>query len=127
MSLLSRGLDREIEPKVIEYILNKDDGIYYIFSRALTILPQEFQSKETSLYLGAIELLAEYQNPRSKKQLAFVKDWLLRNQMNDGTWDMGIMAKNNIYLPLSDSWRKADTRKEDCTYRVNKLLDKLNK
>ncbi|ERI95029.1 hypothetical protein HMPREF1982_00515 [Clostridiales bacterium oral taxon 876 str. F0540] len=125
ISLLSQELNKEIEPLVIKYILNKENGIYYIFPRKLNILPKEFQSKEASLYLGAIELLSEYTNPRSREQLMFVKNWLQENRQKEGSWDMGAESKNNIYLPLSDSWCKIEMRREDCTYRVNSLLKKL--
>lgn len=30
------------------------------------------------------------------------------------------------YLPLSDSWRKAENRKNDCTERITALLQRLS-
>jgi hypothetical protein len=50
----------------------------------------------------------------------------LKNQQDEnGLWDMGSVVKDGIYFPLSDSWRKVEDRKQDCTSRVVRLIDKL--
>jgi len=47
--------------------------------------------------------------------------------MNEGgKWDMGKGAKDGVYFPLSNNWRKKETREYDCTNRIMKLLDKLS-
>ena len=46
-------------------------------------------------------------------------------QDDEGKWDMGKGAKDGVYFPLSNDWRKKETREFDCTNRIMKLLDKL--
>ena len=104
VSLLSDCLDEKTELAVMDYILHKDDGIYYIYSGRLCDVPKLFESKSASRYLGAMELLAEY--PYGKKKLAFVVDRLSSNRNVNGKWDMGKTVNDKVYFPLSDNWRK---------------------
>lgn len=125
VSLISNQLDESTENKVFDYILNKHDGIYYIYDQCLSILPDSFASKQASRYLGAIELLALYRKNISK--LKFVIDWLNNNQKQHGYWDMGSGVKDKIYFPLSDTWRQKKNLESDCTSRINNLLFTLGK
>jgi hypothetical protein len=126
ISLVSHNVSEVIEPVFFKYILTYDKGItYFNYAKPLSILPEHFQSKETSAYLREIELLAEYKNIKCKEQISFVKEWLLNNKTNDNEWDIGKEAKDGIYFPLSDSWRKDEDRINDCTYTINRLLEKI--
>ncbi|HCC36259.1 MAG TPA: hypothetical protein DEQ14_00830 [Treponema sp.] len=40
---------------------------------------------------------------------------------------MGKESKDAISFPLSDSWRMEKDRINDCTYRIKKLLERINK
>ena len=86
-------------------------------------MPENFESREASCYLAAIEVLAEYKC--AKEKLAFVKDWLYKNMDENGQWDFGSKANDKVYFPLSDSWRDKENRKKDSTERVMKLLSKI--
>jgi len=99
--------------------------MYYIYDKKLTVVPKTFQSKNTSCFLRAIELLAKYNNPECKKQLKYIVKWLKENMINNNEWDMGKESKDGINSPLSDSWRNDENRIRDCTYRINSLLEKL--
>lgn len=125
VSLLTNQLDESTESKVLDYILNKEDGIYYIYGQSLSVLPGSLASKQASRYLGAIELLSSYRRNISK--LKFVTDWLEGNQNQPGCWDMGSCVKDHIYFPLSDTWRQKNNRETDCTYRIKNLLFTLGK
>jgi len=126
ISLVANNLSKDIEPLYFKYILDYDKGItYFSYTKPLNTLPQYFKSKETSAYIREIELLAEYKNVTCKKQLLFVNEWIKNNKLNDTEWDMGKEAKDGIYFPLSDSWRKDEDRIKDCTYRITKLLENL--
>lgn len=120
VSLLCDCLDEKTENAFIEHILNFDKGIYYIYDSKLTVPPQEFQSKKASRYLGAIELLVKYKHTRHK--LNFVSDWLNANRNENGKWDMGKSVNDKLYFPLSDNWRKSETREADCTERIEKIM-----
>lgn len=128
VSLLSNTLDPKTERAFLDYVLNHPEGIYYIYDGPIGVkgaksLPAVFASKQTSQYLGAIELLTRYRC--SKDKLQFVVPWLKNNRNKNGKWDLGPSANDKVYFPLSDDWRKAETREDDCTYRVQRLLGKL--
>lgn len=123
VSMLVDCLDEKTEIAFVDYILNKDDGIYYIYDKKILSLPVSFTGRETSRYLGAIELLAEYQSAR--KKLHFVVDWLNSNRNDHGCWDLGKTVNDKVYFPLSDDWRKKGARELDCTERIEALINKL--
>lgn len=53
----------------------------------------------------------------------FVVDWLNGLKNENGKWDMGKSANDNVYFPLSDNWRKQETREADCTERIMCFLN----
>jgi len=125
VSLLQNTLPPDLEEMLVDYILHHPAGIYYIYDRPvgnayLNVLPEAFASKKASRYLGAMELLIPYRHGRSK--LRFAADWLLENRDENGFWDMGGAVRDQVYFPLSDSWRKEETRIQDCSYRVRRWL-----
>jgi hypothetical protein len=124
ISLLTNFLDKKIEVKYYQYILEHDSGMYYVYNNKLNDTPS-FQSRNASFYLGGIELLSKYGNPECKKQLQFVVKWLKENILANNEWDMGKEAKDGINFPLSDSWKTDRNRIEDCTYRINKIIKSL--
>ena len=124
INLLKGILPQDIENFMLDYVISKSDGIYYIYDKPINELPKVFASKETVRYLDAIEILSGYKSAREK--LGFVVDWLKNNMDKNGQWDLGIKAKDNVHFPLSDSWRKSSDRINDCTYRIKKIIDTLN-
>lgn len=121
MSLLQDMLDARTEEALMEYVLAKQDGMYYIYDRPLNA-PPTFEGLAASRYLGAIEILAGYRH--ALPQLGVVADWLEENRANGG-WDMGPKAKDGVYFPLSDDWRRRENRMADCTERIERLLGRL--
>ena len=57
----------------------------------------------------------------------FVVDWLNGLKNENGKWDMGKSANDKVYFPLSDNWRKQETREADCTERIMYLLSELSR
>ncbi len=123
MNLLHGVLTEETERNMLDYVLTSPSGIYYIYAKPLNRLPAEFASRETSFYLAAMEILAGFKTAREK--LSFVMDWLEANRDENGQWDLGAKAKDNVYFPLSDSWRKAEDRRADCTERIERLIQRI--
>jgi hypothetical protein len=125
ISLLSDSLADKTASALFDYILRHQSGIYYIYDKQLSILPQNFKSKEASRYISAVELLSEYKNPVCKEKLMFAVEWLNANKEDNGYWDMGTTVKDGVRFPLSDSWRTKELRVRDCTYRISRLIVKI--
>ncbi len=123
VSLLCDCFDERTEQLFVEYILNSDFGIYYIYTSRIAELPDTFVSKDSSYYLNTIELLSKYKHSRQK--LKFVADWLNDNRNENGKWDMGKSVNDKVYFPLSDDWRKKEIREADCTARIEALFKEL--
>lgn len=80
----------------MDYVLGKEDGIYYIYSERILFLPKVFESRQASRYLVAVELLSEYKHAAYK--LRFVADWLNGLKKEDGKWDMGKSVNDKVYF-----------------------------
>lgn len=124
LSLIKNCLNEVVENAVMEYVLHKSSGVYYVYEDRLADLPLVFESKEASRYLAAVELLSQYRC--ANHQLEFVVDWLNGKKNECGKWDMGHVVKDNVYFPLSDDWRKPETREADCTERISAVLSVLS-
>ncbi len=122
VSLLKDELDEQTETLMFDYILNRKEGIYYTYENCIAVLPENFQSKVASRYLGAIELLSGYK--KNTHKLAFVAEWLYNQRLDNNTWDMGTVTKDGLYYPLSDRWDES-TRIKDCTLRIEKILKSI--
>lgn len=122
--LLKGMLDTQTESFFVEYLLQNPHGIYYVYGSKITVLPDVFASRNTSFYLAALEQIAGY--GCAKEKLRFVAEWLLSNKGENGEWDMGPKANDGVYFPLSESWRRPETRRHDCTARIQKLLKALS-
>lgn len=62
ISLMSNMLNSELTMVLFDYILHHKSGIYYIYDKQISVLPELFKTRQASRYIGAIELLAEYKN-----------------------------------------------------------------
>lgn len=122
-ALLQGVLTPETESRLLDYYIARPEGIYYIYDKPLCVLPEVFASRAASCYLAAVEVLADYR--QAEEKLRFVVRWLDANRDEQGQWDLGAGAKDGVYLPLSDSWRKEADRKSDCTERITGILQKL--
>jgi hypothetical protein len=116
-------LTERAENAWLDYLMQYHGGMYYVYGKQLNTPPTEFTSGQTSYWLAALEVIADYR--LAPEKLGFFVDYLMQNQLAPGVWDLGQQSKDGIYLPLSDSWRKAEDRQRDCTVRIQKLLDKL--
>ncbi len=120
VALLQGVLTGKTESLLLDYYLSRPEGIYYVYDQCLRTVPEVFASQKTSSYLAAVELLSGYGQAREK--LGFVAKWLDANRNESGKWDLGAAAKDGVYFPLSDSWRKQACRIADCTERITNIL-----
>jgi hypothetical protein len=126
VSILANNISKNIEPVFFEYVINYPTGIYYFgYNKSISTLPEVFQSKKTSDYIRMIELLTSYKNKKCRDKLFFIREWFESNKSKDNGWDLGKSSKDNILLPLSDSWKKDEDRIKDCTFIMNKIMKKL--
>jgi integrase len=123
VNLLKGQLDEDTESRFVDHIINNPGGIYYVNNTKIADLPAVFASRQTSFYLAALEQIAGYSCAGEK--LRFAVKWLHGHRYDNGEWDMGASARDGIYFPLSDSWRKQEDRRRDCTVRIEKLLKAL--
>lgn len=123
VALVANLLNAQTEARYFAHLLTKPDGIYYVYGKRLDT-PPVFQSLQASRYLGALELLAAYESGDCRERLGFAAAWLDENRV-DGQWDLGGKARDGVYFPLSDDWRRAETRRADCTARVGALYKRL--
>lgn len=124
VSLLNDCLDPQTEKAMMKHILSLDGGIYYVYGERIGVPPESFESLKASRYLAAVELLSRYRHARH--MLGFVVDWLNDNRNENGKWDMGKTVNDKIYFPISDNWRKKETREADCTGRIEKLINGIS-
>ncbi len=123
LSILPGLLSANTELAMLDYVISHNSGIGYIYDKPLNILPEVFASRKASRYIAALEILSDY--TYAPEKLGFASRWILENRSDEGLWDMGAEAKDDIYFPLSDSWRNAEVRKHDCAYRIKNLLGKI--
>jgi len=123
INLLQGVLDKETENHFVDYLINHDNGITYIYHSKIAEIPQIFQSIQTNRWLAALELIAGYDCAKNKLQYAI--DWIYEHQDKNKQWDLGQKSKDGTYFPLSNSWHKSFIRKQDCTIRIEKLLEKV--
>ena len=69
MNLLQGLLTKETESSMLDYVINHEKGIYYIYGKRISELPKVFQSIETSRYLEAIDILAGYKSAKENLPL----------------------------------------------------------
>lgn len=123
IALVQRMLTLQTEDRLLDYVLGHKTGIYYVYDTPLRVLPVEIATRRASWYLAALELLSGY--PLAARMLGFAIDWIMKNRDGNGEWDFGAKARDGVYFPVSDSWRKIEDRRRDCTARVRRLLDSL--
>jgi len=125
VSIITGLLLPTIESNFLDHIIQADNGIYYIYDKPISVLPDSFCTKSFSKYLNACELISRYSSASEK--LKHVEQFLISNVSDDGLFDMGQNIKDQIHFPLSNSWRIPINRKIDCTVRILKILSNLSK
>ena len=125
ISLLAGEIDESFEKAFFDFTMGSETGYYYGFVGSVMQPPKDFRSKEASRYLSAIELYCDYPNGYCKKKLKPVVNWLNANRNANGKWDMGAGVKDGTCFPLSDSWRTSESRENDCTYRIERIISSL--
>ena len=116
--LLKDKLTKDKKEAYFKYIM--ENGIYYIYDRSLYEVPAVFDSKTSTYYLIAIELISPY--IVSKDDLNFVKKWIYENRSKNGYWYMSSIKPDGIIFPKSNNWRKYEYKLKDINDFINDVL-----
>jgi hypothetical protein len=119
LSAAQDGLSANIEKLFLEWVWNKEGGIYYVYGARMNSMPA-LTSKEFSSWLEGLEILARFGPWHSQMQNAI--EWIWAQRGPDGLWDVGPAARASVYFPLSESWRNPLDRKIDGSVRILTLL-----
>lgn len=122
VSLLTNILNPQAKQAYFQYIM--ETGIYYIYDRNLYDLPETFDSKTTIYYLIAIKLIAPYAR---ENNLDFVKEWLYEKRNSNGIWEMPKLKSDGIIFPISDNWRKLESKSADINRFIHDVISRLEK
>jgi len=114
-------LPENTERLFLDWLWNKEGGIYYIYDGCLSRFP-ETSVRGVPFWVEAMEVLSRFCSWRSFTQAAV--EWIWRQRDLQGLWDFGANARASIYFPLSDTWRNPIDRKIDCSIRILALLRK---
>jgi len=119
LSSAQEGLSARTEKLFLEWVWNKEGGIYYVCGLRMSSLPA-LTSKEFSSWLEGLEILARFDAWHAHMQPAL--DWIWSQRGPGGLWDLGPAARTCFYFPLSESWRNPLDRRIDGSLRILALL-----
>ncbi len=122
LAALQNRLIPEIEMSLLRYVMQKPEGIFYIYSSSIADLPP-VSDRRFARWLSALELLAEFEGWKQLGEGAI--EWIWKQRNPDGLWDFGAKTPKEHYFPLSSNWRKETNRVIDCSVRVLSLLQKF--
>lgn len=116
--LLKNKLSKGASEAFFQYVMK--NGIYYICGNNLFDLPNIFDRKYTINYLNAIKLISPYSI--QKEELNFVRDWIHKNQSQDGYWHMANLKADGIIFPRSNDWRNKMNKLNDIKAFITEIL-----
>jgi hypothetical protein len=116
-------LPDEIEIKLLDWIWNRPEGIYYVTNFRISDY-HDLNSKYFHSWLYAVELLSNFKH--WPEYASGVVTWLKGLRGEDGLWDYGQAAGKVIFGHYSESWKNGINRKIDCSARILALLRKYH-
>ena len=117
----SRALElpRTLESALVNWVWHKDDGVGYL-EVPLADPPHRFTAGVLDRLFTSLEILSRF--PSWRMHAENMIDWIWTQRDSEGLWDFGSRASMSVYFPLSESWRKSKSRKQDWSTRVLTLL-----
>jgi hypothetical protein len=119
-SKISR-LDPQLEGRILDHILSRPDGVYYLYDGLLSQMPAVSERK--FYYWLATQLILS----RFPGWFHFIEPYLiemLSQHSKDGLWSFSERVPRRPYspLPLSESWYRKANKCIDCSVLILKLL-----
>lgn len=123
LSATHNRLPESLERQVLNYLMRSPAGIYYIFDKNLSEFPP-ILSRNFWGWFQAHKLLSRFHLWRELAEDAI--NWIWTQRSEDGFWDVGrkIARKPYTCFPLSESWKRPENRKIDCSVEVMDLLSR---
>lgn len=109
----------ELEKQLLKWLWYKGDGIGYL-GEPLFNPPTVNKAGQLERWFTSLELLSRF--PSWVAYSRDVIDWLWRMQNHNGLWDFGPKSVSSVMFPLSEDWRRKNSRQIDWTTRVLLLL-----
>lgn len=110
----------DIDEKMLNFCMNLDRGIYYIYDKS-PIIPVTIDNiKNFYSWTRCISILSRYQN--WDKYQSKIDSFLWEQRNADGLWDFMKNPYGSLF-PLSDSWRKEKNRVIDSSIYVLRLMN----
>jgi|TARA_Y100000310_G_scaffold336490_1_gene421163 hypothetical protein len=122
LSSEDRLLPKAVEARLLDFVLHKDDGIYYTYNGCLQNLPVVTERRFPG-WLAAHEILSRFVTWPALAEQAI--EWIWQQRDENGLWDFGRKTPKGHYFPLSDNWKKGTNRVIDCSVRTLILLNRF--
>ncbi len=121
LSATRQNLPPGLERRLVEFIMRKPDGIYYVYERSLAAFPR-LEEKGFESWLHGQELLARF---ASWVEMApAVLNWLWQQRDAEGLWDVPAGGGRSFAFPLSESWRRTQNRRIDWSVTILRLVSR---
>ena len=123
LSSRRNGLPDELEKRMLEYLLQAPQGIYYVCAGPLNSFP-EISSHYFWGWMQGHKLLSRFATWLDR--CAEAANWIWFQRDEAGLWDLGSKVRRKPYtsLPLSESWKRPENRRIDSSVEVLSLLSR---
>ena len=123
LSATDNRLPGNLERLLLDFVIHSPTGVYYIYEKNISVLPP-ILSKNFWNWFQAHKLLSRFHLWRELSEKAI--NWIWAQRTEDGFWDLGnkIGRKPYTSFPLSESWRRAENRRIDCSVEMLALLSR---
>ncbi|HJN51999.1 MAG: hypothetical protein QGI68_12000 [Pseudomonadales bacterium] len=115
-------LPGQVETRLLDFVLHKEDGIYYTYGGCLQD-PPLVRERHFPRWLAAHEILSRFVTWPALAEQAV--RWIWEQQNENGLWDFGGNTPRDNYFPLSDNWKRKTNRAIDCSVRTLILLNRF--
>ena len=122
LSLLASRATRlpdHTEAAIVSWLWHKDGGLGYL-GVALSDPPDVSAPGQLDRWLTSLELLSSF--PSCRQVARDAADWIWARTNDHGFWDFGPRSSTSCYFPLSETWRRNQSRRHDWSTRILALL-----
>ncbi len=118
LSATRQRLPPELEHRLLEFVMHKADGVYYVYERSLAEFPR-LEQRGFESWFHAQELVSRFACWKEWAPAAL--NWLWQQRDAQGLWDIPSASGRSFAFPLSESWRRAANRRIDWSVNILRL------